>query len=55
MKITSISRILDQYLGRVRETIYKNKVDTDNKQIVEKVVYYRQVDPSKGTNVDIKV
>lgn len=55
MKIISISRIIDEYLGRVRETVYKDKVDLNNKHIVEKTVYYRQVDPTKGSNVDVTV
>ena len=55
MEIRSISRVFDQYLGRIREIVYTKKVDQNNKQIIEQVTYYRQPDPTKGSNVDVKV
>jgi hypothetical protein len=42
-------------MGKVREIVYTTRVDSNNKQFVQQVVYYRNVDPNKGTNVDIKV
>ena len=55
METISISRTFTPYLDRVREIVYTTKVDNNNTQFVQQVVYYRNVDPTKGTNVDIRV
>lgn len=55
METISVSRTFSPYLGKIREVVYTSRVDDNNKQFVQQVVYYRNVDPSKGANVDIKV
>jgi hypothetical protein len=55
METISVSRTFSPYLDRVREIVYTTKVDNNNKEFVQQVVYYRNVDPSKGANVDIRV
>ena len=55
METISVSRVLSPYLGKVREVVYTTRVDDNNKQFVQQVVYYRNVDPSKGANVDVRV
>ena len=55
MEIRSISKLFDRYLGRIREIVYTTKVDENNKQVIEQVTYYRQLDQTKGSTVDVKV
>ncbi len=42
-------------MDKIREIVYTTKVDQNNKEFVQQVVYYRNVDPSRGANVDVKV
>jgi hypothetical protein len=55
METKSVSRTFTPYLGKIREIVYTTKVDQNNKEFVQQVVYYRNVDPTRGVNVDIKV
>ena len=55
METKSVSRTFTPYLDKIREIVYTTKVDQNNKEFVQQVVYYRPVDPSRGINVDIKV
>ena len=57
MEIKSISKVLGLYYGRVKETVYTTKVDANNREFVQQVVYLRsgKLEPLKGSGVDIKV
>lgn len=57
MEIKSISKILGLYYGRVKETVYTTKIDANNKEFVQQVVYLRsgKLEPLVGSQVDIKV
>lgn len=57
MEIKSISKTLGLYYGRVKETVYTTKIDANNKQFVQQVVYLRsgKLEPLVGSQVDIKV
>jgi len=55
METVSVSRTFSPYLDKIREVVYTTKVDNNNKEFVQQVVYYRNVDPNKGINVDIRV
>ncbi len=55
METKSVSRTFSPYLDRIREVVYTTKVDQNNKEFVQQVVYYRNVDATRGVNVDIKV
>lgn len=57
MEIKSISKTLGLYYGRVKETVYTTKIDANNKEFVQQVVYLRsgKLEPLKGFSVDTKV
>jgi hypothetical protein len=55
METKSVSRTFTPYFDKVREIVYATKVDNNGAQFVQQTVYYRPVDGTKGTNVDIKV
>ena len=55
METKSVSRTFTPYFDKVREVVYSTKVDNNGAQFVQQTVYYRPVDGTKGTNVDIKV
>jgi hypothetical protein len=55
METKSVSRTFTPYLDKIREVVYVTKVDNNGTQFVQQTVYYRAVDATKGTNVDIKV
>jgi hypothetical protein len=55
METKSVSRTFTPYLDKIREVVYTTKVDQNNKEFVQQVVYYRNVDATRGANVDIKV
>lgn len=57
MEIKSISKTLGLYYGRVKETVYTTKIDANNKEFVQQVVYLRsgKLEPLVGSQVDIKV
>lgn len=57
MEIKSISKTLGLYYGRVKETLYITKIDENNKEFVQQVIYLRsgKLEPLKGSAVDIKV
>lgn len=57
MEIKSIARTLGVFYGRVKETVYTTKIDANNKQFVEQVVYLKsgKLEPLVGSQVDTKV
>ena len=57
MEIKSISKTLGLYYGRVKETVYTTKIDQNNKEFVQQVVYLRsgKLESVKGSGVDVKV
>lgn len=57
MEVKSIYKVHGLYYGRVKETVYISKLDANNKEFVEQIVYLRsgKLEPVKGSSVDIKV
>ena len=57
MEIKSISKALSLYYGYVKETVYVTKVDENNKEFVQQIVYLRsgKLEPVKGSSIDMLV